>query len=197
MTTFTKRTTLMFSNHELNDALTTLQQGGLILYPTDTLWSIGCDATNVSAVQKLLQLTKTINRVEIIVDSLEMLKKHVGHVHPRIETLLTYHTRPLSIKFEEPKGIAEVLHNQSPELGFRVCQDDYCSELINEFGKPLAACFASFDNEYLPTTFGAISSEVIQSVDYVTRYRQDDKTPGEPSVMIALTDADEFVFLRE
>ncbi len=195
MTTFTKRTTLMLPNYELSDALTTLQGGGMILYPTDTLWSIGCDATNEVAVQKLLDLVSNNASLEIIVESIPMLKKHIKHLHPRIETLLLYHTRPLSVKFSEPKNLANTLIDE--DIAFRICQDDYCKELIGEFQNPLLTCFASFDQQYLPATFGAISSEVIQAVDYVARYRQDDKTPGEPSVLITLSDEDELVFLRE
>ncbi len=195
MTTFTKRTTLMFPNDELSNALTTLRAGGLILYPTDTLWSIGCDATNEAAVTKFLNLVQNNSSIEIIVDSIAMLKKYIVHLHPRIETLLLYHTRPLSVKSSKPKDLANSL--VSKEVAFRICQDDYCKELIGEFAAPLVTCFASFDQEYLPATFGAISSEVIQAVDYVTRYRQDDKTPGEPSVVITLSDEDELVFLRE
>lgn len=197
MTTFTKRTTLMLPNYELGDALATLNNGGLILYPTDTLWSIGCDATNEQAVQKMLNLTRGKAEVEIIVNSIGQLRQYVKHLHPRIETLLIYHTRPLSIKFKEPKGVAPALIDQETNVAFRICQDEYCQDLINEFGGPLATCFASFDSDYFPTTFGAISSEVIQAVDYVTRYRQDDKTPGEPAVLITLSDDDELVFLRD
>jgi L-threonylcarbamoyladenylate synthase len=195
MTTFTKRTTLMFPNYELSDALTTLRAGGLILYPTDTLWSIGCDATNEASVSKFLNLVQNNASIEIIVDSIAMLKKHIVHLHPRIETLLLYHTRPLSVKFSEPKDLADPLF--SADVVFRICQDDYCKQLIGEFGGPLVTSFASFDQQYLPATFGAISSEVIQAVDYVARHRQDDKTPGEPSVVITLSDEDELVFLRE
>ncbi|MCB0654301.1 MAG: Sua5/YciO/YrdC/YwlC family protein [Saprospiraceae bacterium] len=197
MTTFTKRTTLMFPNYELNDALNTLRRGGLILYPTDTLWSIGCDATHEEAVEKVLSLIDSKATVEIIVDSIPMLKQYIKHLHPRIETLLLYHTRPLSIKFGEPVGMASHILSSDTDIAFRICQDDYCRELIAAFGGPLATCFASFDEKYLPTTFGAISSEVIQAVDYVSRYRQDDKTPGEPSVVITLSEEDELVFLRE
>ncbi len=197
MTTFTKRTTLMLPNYELNDALTTLRTGGLILYPTDTLWSIGCDATNKEAVEKILNLTSSATAIEIIVDSIPMLKQYVKHLHPRFETLLIYHTRPLSIKFREPIRVASPLMVTDVNIAFRICQDDYCRQLIEEFGGPLATCFASFDEKYMPATFGAISSEVIQAVDYVTRYRQDDKTPGQPSVLITLSEEDELVFLRE
>ncbi len=197
MTTFTKRTTLMFPNYELKDALTTLQNGGLILYPTDTLWSIGCDATNEEAVEKILNLTGSAVPVEILVDSIPMLKQYVKHLHPRIETLLLYHTRPLSIKFRESEKVAPALMANNVNIAYRICQDDYCQQLMGEFGLPLATCFASFDEKYLPATFGAISSEVIQAVDYVARHRQDDKTPGEPAVLITLSEEDELVFLRE
>jgi L-threonylcarbamoyladenylate synthase len=187
----------MFPNYELNDALNTLKNGGLILYPTDTLWSIGCDATNQQAVDKMLKLTNSSVPIEIIVDSIPMLKQYVKHLHPRIETLLMYHSRPLSLKLSEPVRVSESLMNNNVDVAFRVCQDDYCQQLLSDFGMPLATCFASFDKKYIPATFGAISSEVIQAVDYVTRHRQDDKTPGEPAVLITLSEEDELIFLRE
>lgn len=192
-------TACMVQNYDLEGALTTLRKGGLILYPTDTIWSIGCDATNTFAIEKILSLKRGASYpgIEILVDSVQMLKSYVRHLHPRIETLLTYHVQPLTVLFDNPHNIPHNALDQEGNMAIRIVQDDYCRDLIEAFGKPLVATYANVASQPIPSNFGAISSEIIQGVDYVTKYRQHEKIVGSPSVMVQLSERDELLFLRE
>ena len=199
MTTSANERTFMVQNYNLEGALAVLTQGGLMLHPTDTIWSIGCDATNAKAIENLLQLKRPeqATKLEVLVDSVEMLRNYVKHLHPRIETLLVYHLRPLTIIFDQVKHLPESIKENDLSVAFRVVQDDYCRKLIAAFGKPLVASYACVGCKDYPANFGAVSSEIIQGVDFVTRHRQHEKIIGKPSVMVRLTEEDELEFLRD
>ena len=189
----------MVQNYNLEGALAVLEQGGLLLYPTDTIWSIGCDATNDSAIDQLLQLKRPdqVGCLEILVDSVEMLRKYVDHLHPRIETLLIYHVRPLSVVFDNLRNLPMNLTGKTHSIAIRLVQDDYCRQLIAAYGKPLVASYACVGCNEFPANFGAVSSEIIQGVDFVARHRQYEKIIGQPSVMVRLTTEGELEFLRD
>ena len=102
MQIFTNPDSVMFHTYDLDPVLSTLENGGLILYPTDTIWGIGCDATNTEAVEKLIELKQYSGKKPffLLVSSLQMLKRYVEQVHPRVETLLAFHERPLTIMYD-------------------------------------------------------------------------------------------------
>lgn len=199
MTTYTNEKTRMVQEYDHKGALQALQTGGVILYPTDTIWSIGCDATNAEAIEKVRHIKQkaTARSFEVLVDSLSMLKNYVEHLHPKIETLLVYHTRPLTVVFDRPRNLPTSLYSPEGTVSIRLVQDEFCRSLITQYGQPLLATFASVGEHTFPVNFGAISSEVIEGVDFVVKYRQNDKTVGEPSVMVRLSRRDELIFLRE
>lgn len=199
MTTYTNEKIRMVQEYDLKGALATLQDGGVILYPTDTIWSIGCDATNPQAIEKVYNIKQkaTAKSFEILVDSIQMLRNYVEHLHPKIETLLVYHMRPLTVVFDRPRNIAENARATDGTVAIRIAQDEFCRSLIADFGKPILASFASVGDMTFPTNFGAISSEIIEGVDFVVKYRQNEKAINEPSVMVKLSKRDELIFLRE
>ena len=158
MMTFTKERTAMVQNYDLDSALSMLRQGRIILYPTDTIWSIGCDATNPVAIEKLNRLKKNDQEdFEILVDSIQMLKNYVDHLHPRIETLLIYHVRPLTIIFDNPRNLPSNAISRKGTISVRLVQDEYCRNLIKEYGCPLLASFAKFREEPFPVNFGGVA----------------------------------------
>lgn len=198
MTTFTNES-FMVQNYDLSQALDALQQGGLVLYPTDTIWSIGCDATNEVAISNLRQLNNlsTSHPIEILFSSIEMIKAYVDHLHPRFETLLVYHVQPLTILIDCPRRLPASLFANDGSIAIRLVQDVYCQQLINALGFPIVAACAGNPERLLPASFGAVSSDLIQGVDYVVKHRQMDKVPGQLSVMVKLSEQDELIFLRE
>jgi L-threonylcarbamoyladenylate synthase len=190
---------IMFENEKFEEILTVLKQGGIILYPTDTIWGIGCDATNEAAVEKInhLKNRKNKNGYVVLVDSLETLKNYVSHVHPRIDTLLHFHERPLTVIYEEGMGLAPSVLGKDGSVGIRIVKDAFCRELIRQLGKPLVATSANITGRDFPSHYGEISSEVLEKVDLVVRYKQDHKEKGEPSVIVRLNETEELDFIRE
>jgi L-threonylcarbamoyladenylate synthase len=170
----------MFENEKFDEILTVIRNGEVILYPTDTIWGIGCDATNEKAVERIIDIKsrRSDKGFVVLVDSIEMLKKFVKHVHPRVETLISFHERPLTVIYDEGKG-------------------PFCRELIKQFGKPLVSTSANISGEPFPAHFGEISSEIFEKVDFVVKYKQDSKDQGEPSVIVRLNEQEELDFIRE
>ena len=175
-----------------------LDKGKVILYPTDTIWGIGCDATNESAIKRLYQIKNRdySKPLIILVDSIHMLKEYVVDMHPRIETLLTLHHRPLTIVHPKSKNLPTVLSGGSPSIGIRIAQDLFCRELISAFGKPIVSSSGNVSNQPFPRNFGEISSEIIKQVDYVVKFRQEEKKIAEPSVVATYDSSGELIFLR-
>jgi len=189
----------MTHNYKLDEPTTTLQQGGLILFPTDTVWGVGCDACNPKAVERirLLQPFNAQEPLTLLVSTIAMLKQYVAHLHPRLETLLVHHVRPITIVYEAGQGLPDNVTGADGSVAIRLAMSDYCKDLINALGNPIVATPASLQANDFPTNFGAVSSAIIEKVDRVVKYRQDEKTPHEPSVMVKLSEKSELIFLRE
>ncbi|PHN02086.1 hypothetical protein CRP01_34205 [Flavilitoribacter nigricans DSM 23189 = NBRC 102662] len=190
----------MVPDYPLEDALSSLRNSGLILFPTDTIWSIGTDAKDPVAILRLLRLYHLVESpqpVEILVDSLEMLKQYVPGLHPKLETLLLYHVQPLAIQVTNMDRLPVQLRDADVPVAFRLVQDNYCRQLIQAFGGPIASMFATFDGTRLPAHFGNINSDVVTSADLVVGLDVPAQKSGQPSVMIRLSPDDELEFLRE
>jgi L-threonylcarbamoyladenylate synthase len=190
----------MFENEKFDEILAVLRRGGVILYPTDTIWGIGCDATNEDAVQHLIDIkTKAPDKgYVVLVDSVEMLKKYVRAVHPRVQTLLAYHTRPLTMIYDEAVGVASNVHAADGSVAVRIVQDAFCRELIRQFGKPIVKTSANVKGDKYPTHYGEIKSDILEKVDMVVRLKQDSKERGEHSIIARFNaEAEELDFLRE
>ncbi|MBL7776177.1 MAG: Sua5/YciO/YrdC/YwlC family protein, partial [Saprospiraceae bacterium] len=116
---------------DISEIVNLLKNGGLICYPTDTIWGIGCDATNEAAIDRLSDLRggRPENGYIILVDSLEMLKRFVSKIHPRIETLLAYHQRPLSVIYDQAMGLPDSLRAPNGSVAIRIAKDEFCQEL--------------------------------------------------------------------
>jgi len=177
-----------------------LSSGGLVLLPTDTLWSVVCLTSHSTSLNRLIQLKrqKQADNFELLVNSIEMLKRYVTHLHPRLETLLAYHLRPLTMVFDNPSNLSANLLNSNGHIHIRLVQDPFCSALLKQLNEPLISAFAHIEQSIPPINFGAISSEIIQGVDYVVKYRQNDKGIDELPVMVKLLeDQEELEFIRE
>jgi len=176
-----------------------LENDGIILYPTDTIWGLGCDATNPVAIERIYKL-KQRDRSKpfvLLVDGIEMLKEYIVELHPRLETLMLYHNRPLTVIYDQSKNLPDIATGPGGSVAIRIVQDDFCQQLIQYFGKPLVATSANISDEPFPAIFGEISSAVIQGVNYTAQHRRDDKSPGEPSVIVKYDKKGELIFIRE
>ena len=189
----------MFENEKTNEILAVLEKGGTILYPTDTIWGIGCDATNSEAITKIYQIkTRPAEKgLVLLVSSIEMLKRFVLEVHPRIENLLVHHTRPLTVVYPEPLMIAENALAPDGSVAIRVVKDPFCAELIEQFGKPIVATSANVSGKPFPRYFGEISSDILEQIDFVVKIKQEQREIGEPSVIVRLDEMENLDFIRE
>lgn len=190
----------MFSNDEIKSIVSIIKQGGIILYPTDTVWGIGCDPFNKAAVDKIFDI-KQQNQEKgfvLLVSNQAMLDQYVLKVEPKIQNLLDYHTRPVTVVYDNPQNLPEHLLAADGSIAVRIAQDDFCQQLIAELGSPLVSTIANINNEPCPQNYAEISPKIIHQMDYVVQFRQNDKNKAEPSVIIRLIpDKEELLFIRE
>ncbi len=184
---------------DISDISRIILDGGIICYPTDSIWGIGCDATNEAAIARITALKgRTPEKgYVLLVSSIEMLKQYALKIHPRLETLLAHHTRPLTVIYDRNTGLPSSVKAPDGSVAIRVAQDEFCRELIEAVGRPLVSTSANVSSEPFPPTYGAISSDILGGVDYVVKYRQDDREPGEPSSIAKLDKHLELEFLRD
>ena len=199
MDAITLPNSITFEKDNFENITEILQNDGIILYPTDTIWGLGCDATNPVAVERVYNL-KQRDRSKpfvLLVDSIEMIKDYVETLHPRLETLMMHHTRPMTVIYDKAKNLPENAVGPGGSVAIRVAMDPFCQQLIRTVGKPLVASSANISGQPFPSIFGEISSEVIKGVDYIAKHRRNDKSPKEPSVIVRYDGKGELVFLRE
>ena len=162
---------------EIKNALELLKSGGTILYPTDTIWGIGCDATNPDAVEKIYSIKKRMESKALIslVANTSQLKKLCSKI-PK-EGL---NENPTTIIYNQVTGLANNLLAPNGSAGIRIAQDEFCKELIKVFGKPIVATSANISGEHSPINFSEISEEIKKNVDYIVNLRQNEdmQTPS-------------------
>jgi L-threonylcarbamoyladenylate synthase len=167
--------------------------------PTDTIWGIGCDATDAGAVRRAAQL-KALPPGEgmvVVTDHLSGLKSLYPNLHPRLETLLTVHARPLTVVCPGVHGLAPDVYAADGTVAIRIANDPFIQELIKALGHPLLATAACRSGTTPPATFGHIGSDILGGVDYVVKYRQDDRHAQQPSPIARLDKHLELEFIRE
>lgn len=169
------------------------------MHPTDTIWGIGCDACNEAAVSRVYDIKQRERGKPfiVLVSDAKMLRKHVQHLHPRIETLLAFHTRPLTIIYDKGAKLAPSAMAADGSVGIRIVQDALCQEIICSLGRPIISTSANISNEPFPSNFSEVSLELRQAVDYIAPFRQHETVEGQPSVVARLGADGELEFLRE
>lgn len=184
---------------EINKAIDILSEGGLILYPTDTVWGIGCDATNEQAVQKIYNLKERSDSKALIcmVANDPMLEKHISEVPDLAYDILDVATKPTTIIYDNPRGIAKNLIASDNSLAVRVATDKFCQYLINKFKKPIVSTSANISGQPTPKNFDEISDRVLKGVDYVVNLHQELKTNARSSSIIKLSNSGLVKVIRE
>ncbi len=188
----------MYINDDLERLVSTLHGGGLIIYPTDTIWGIGCDATNPEAVKKVYDLKERSKEKSLIilVNSIEMLEEYVFPIPPKAYQILEFHKRPLTMIYASAKGIASNALAKNGSLGARVCLEKYCQEIIAKFGKPIISTSANFSGEESPKNFQSINMDLLAKVDYVSKHKQTETIEAQPSQIAYISDENELIFIR-
>ena len=175
-------------NDEILKTIDILNKGGLILYPTDTVWGIGCDATNEQAVKKVYDLKQREDSKALIclVSDTRMLERHVYEVPEVAYDIIQYSNRPTTIIYDRPIHMAKNLIASDNTVGIRVASDEFCQKLIRKFKRPLVSTSANLSAAPTPKSFGEISSEILKGVDYVVNL-QLEKSNSRPSSIIKIS----------
>jgi len=156
---------------EIDKALAILKKGGIILYPTDTIWGIGCDATNTNAIAKIFKLKKRADSKALI--SLVANKEQLKSITETIPDL-DITSSPTTIIYANSKGLNQNLLAENSSAAIRIVQDTFCKELILSFGKPIVSTSANISGEIAPKQFSEISKEIKKNVDYIVNLRQNE-----------------------
>ena len=175
-------------DNDIKNAVEKLENGGLILYPTDTIWGIGCDATNVYAVQKIYQLKNRPDNKSMIVLLADEKDIYDYSEHPdkKIFEYLATIKKPTTVIYDRPKNIAQNLISAEGTIAIRIVKDEFCKQLIHTFKKPLVSTSANISGEAFPYNFNEITSAIKNGVDYIVQHRQNDITSSIPSSIIKI-----------
>ena len=158
----------------MEQIIQTLKSGGTILYPTDTIWGIGCDATNIDAIEKIFEIKKRekTKSMIILVESEKRLQDLVD-VPEMAWEIMDLSEKPVTIIYDSPKGLPKELLAEDGSIGIRLVKNDFLKKLISKLNKPLVSTSANFSGEKSPMKFSDISQEIVDAVDFVVEENQD------------------------
>jgi L-threonylcarbamoyladenylate synthase len=178
----------MSFEEDIKKSLAVLRSGGVILYPTDTVWGLGCDATNQAAIEKVFRIkTRSESKsVIILVNSIEMLERYVREIPSTALDILEVSDSPLTIIYPEGKNLAPGICNEDRSVGIRICNEPFCNELISRFRKPVVSTSANISGNPSPSAYNEIEEAITGSVDYCVVYRQEDRQKRSPSPVIRI-----------
>lgn len=185
---------------EIQETIKILRKGGTILYPTDTIWGIGCDATNAHAVEKVYQLKRRNESKSFIIllDDVARLEKYVEKVFPIALDLIQQYTKPLTIIYPNAKNLAKGVAAEDHSIGIRVTRDPFCKSLIKTFGKPLVSTSANISGQETPYSFDKVSEKIKKNVNYIVPLRWNE-VAGQihPSTIIKMQEDGTFTLVRD
>lgn len=180
---------LRYDEADLKEAVRILKEGGIILYPTDTVWGIGCDARNEKAVSRIYRLKQRSDSKSmlVLVGSEGMLQRTVKHVPDIAWQLIDVAVDPMTIIYDNPQGLAENLKAEDGSLGIRITSEKFSRALCERMRGPIVSTSANVSGKPAPLTFAEISSHIKEGVDYVCKFRQKEKASSRPSNIIKIT----------
>ena len=184
---------------EIENILKILRSGRIILYPTDTIWGIGCDATNSEAVKKIYLIKKRENSKSmlILIDSIDNLYKYADIIPDMAIELIKVSETPLTIIYPKGKNIAPELLANDGSIGIRVTNEQFTNKIISKLKFPIVATSANISNEKLPDSLNEIDKKIVNSVDYVVKYRQNENISYNPSGIIKFYESGDFKIIRK
>jgi len=174
---------------DLSAALKVLRAGGVILYPTDTIWGLGCDATNMNAVKRIYEIKQRAENKSfiILVNSVAMLERYVENPPEVAIEMAELSEKPLTVVYDRGRSLAEGVASADGSVGVRVCTEPFCEALIEALRKPLVSTSANISGNSAPAIFDEISEEMKSAVDYICLWRQDDRSRAKPSSVIKVS----------
>lgn len=186
-------------NEDIKEACRVMQEGGVILYPTDTVWGLGCDATNEEAVRKVYEIKKRMDSkaLLVLVDSPVKVDFYVDEVPSVAWDLIELTTKPLTIVYSGARNLASNLLAEDGSVGIRVTEEEFSKKLCQRFRKAIVSTSANISGEPSPAIFEEISEEIKSQVDYIVKYRQDDTQRAKSSSIIKLGKGGQVKVIRE
>jgi L-threonylcarbamoyladenylate synthase len=178
----------MVFDDDIKECLTVLRNGGVILYPTDTIWGLGCDPVNPAAVERIFRIKSREKgkSLLILVDSETMLERYVTEMPEIAWEITAVSDDPLTIIYPGGKNLAPGVCSEDGSIGIRICHDQFCNELIKRFRKPIVSTSANLSGRPSPGNFSEIDRSLTEAADYVVKFRQDDRRKISPSPVIKL-----------
>jgi len=176
----------IFFEKEVEKALDVLRKGGIILYPTDTIWGLGCDATNKEAVSRIYQIKNREDSKSLIILVAEErdVLQYVAAPDLAVFDFIQEQSRPTTVIFEQAIGLPENLVAADGSIAIRIVRDEFCRHLIKRLRKPIVSTSANISGQPSPKFFGDVSEEIKNAVNHVVQWRQDDRSPSLPSQII-------------
>jgi len=186
-------------NDDIKQAIKVLEEGGIILYPTDTIWGIGCDATNPDAVKKVYELKQRTDSKALIVlvDSSAKVDFYIDSPNELAWELIDLSSKPLTIIYDHARNLAPNLLAEDGSVGIRVTEEAFSKALCQRFKRAIVSTSANISGMPSPTCFADVSEEVRQKVDYIVKFRQEDITPAKPSSILKLFRNGTVTIIRE
>lgn len=187
-----------YSREDMTKALETLRKGGVILYPTDTIWGLGCDATNPDAVEKiyLIKGRAESKAMLALVGSEGQLQNCVAHIPDISWELIDSAVDPLTIIYDHPRGLAPNMLASDGSVGIRITGESFSRTLCQRFGKPIVSTSANRSGQKAPRTFAEISDEIKNKVDYIVHYNRENSVPHTASNIIKISDGNVVKVIR-
>jgi L-threonylcarbamoyladenylate synthase len=185
-------------NNDIRNSLEVLRKGGTLLYPTDTVWGLGCDATNYQAVDKIYKIKSRYESKSLIilVNNFESLSNYVKKIPDITFDLLESINSPVTIIYSNAQNLPPNIIAKDGTIGIRVVKEKFCSELISQFGRPIVSTSANISGEPTPALFSHISEEIKDSVDYIVHYKQGVYTHARTSTIIRLYENGHYNMIR-
>jgi L-threonylcarbamoyladenylate synthase len=184
--------------YDIENCIKVLSSGGLILYPTDTVWGIGCDSTNEEAVSKIYKLknrNESKSMIILVADEKDILN-YTNTTELKIYDYIKGIHKPTTVIYQNAIHLADNLINADGSIGIRIVKDDFCQELIKAFGKPIVSTSSNISGYPAPSMFSEIDILIKDGVDYVVQHRQEEQVPGKPSTVIKMNEDGSYEILR-
>ena len=185
--------------YEVDAAVKALKAGDVILYPTDTVWGLGCDATRDDAIQRIFDLKKRddAKSVIILVSDADMLARYVRQIPPMALELLEINDKPMTIIYPEGVGLSVKVIAEDGSVAIRIPQNEFCMEMIRAFGKPIVSTSANISGEETPACFAEINAEILDGAEHIVEPSMEEGSTGLSSQILKIGLGGEVKVIRE
>lgn len=183
---------------DIKNAIEIMKKGGVILYPTDTIWGIGCDATNEKAVNRIYEIKQRAENkaMLVLIDDINKIERYVEDVPDMAYSINELSEKPVTIIYEHAKFLAKNLLGDNDSVGIRVSRDEFSKKLCAKFGRPIVSTSANISGAPSAPAFKDIADDIKNAVDYIVKYRQDDNTEHTASSIIKLSKGNVIKIIR-